>query len=132
MHEASGQPAGLEVPSVSDFSAVPGSPNDSRGAFTQRIRHEDSAVLKLKGLPYTTVEQQLLDFFKGYSVKKIAFVYEPDGRPSGLVSARLRRPRCPRAPGAATRRAPAAPGRAAHPASRCRRRSPSLRRGRRR
>ena len=91
MHEGSGQPAGLEVPSVSDFSAVPGSPND-RGAFSQRIRHEDSAVLKLKGLPYTTVEQQLLDFFKGYSVKQIAFVYEPDGRPSGLVSGSLGRP----------------------------------------
>jgi hypothetical protein len=85
MHEASVQPAGQEVPAVSDFTAVPGSPNGSRGAFSQRIRHEDSAVLKLKGLPYTTAEQQLLEFFKGYNVKNIAFVYEPDGRPSGLV-----------------------------------------------
>jgi hypothetical protein len=66
---------------------APGSPSANLvNARFSRIRHEDSAVLKLKGLPYTTVEQQLLDFFKGFNVKKIAFVYEPDGRPSGLVS----------------------------------------------
>lgn len=66
---------------------APGSPSSNlANARFSRIRHEDSAVLKLKGLPYTTVEQQLLDFFKGFNVKKIAFVYEPDGRPSGLVS----------------------------------------------
>lgn len=53
---------------------------------TQRSRNEDSTVLKLKGLPYTTVEQQITDFFDGYAVKQVSFVYDPDGRPSGLVS----------------------------------------------
>lgn len=48
---------------------------------------EDSAVLKLKGLPYSTTEQQILDFFAGYEVQRVAFVYEPDGRPSGLAFA---------------------------------------------
>jgi len=28
----------------------------------------------------------VLEFFAGYNVNEIAFVYEPDGRPSGLVS----------------------------------------------
>ena len=81
-------PATSEFPAATAAAAAPGSPGAS-GRFS-RIRHEDSAVLKLKGLPYTTVEQQLLDFFKGYNVLKIAFVYEPDGRPSGLVSLRQR------------------------------------------
>jgi hypothetical protein len=27
----------------------------------------------------------VLDFFAGYNVNEVAFVYEPDGRPSGLV-----------------------------------------------
>lgn len=44
-------------------------------------------VLKLKGLPYSTTEQQIVEFFTGYQIKKIAFVYEPDGRPSGLAFA---------------------------------------------
>lgn len=35
--------------------------------------------------PYTTSEQQVLEFFSGYNVQEVAFVYEPDGRPSGLV-----------------------------------------------
>lgn len=38
--------------------------------------------------PYTTSEQQVLDFFAGYNVNEVAFVYEPDGRPSGLVGGR--------------------------------------------
>jgi hypothetical protein len=46
----------------------------------------ESAVLKLKGLPYITTEQQILEFFQGFNVSSVAFVYEPDGRPSGLVS----------------------------------------------
>lgn len=50
-------------------------------------RENDSRVLKLKGLPYTTSEQQVLDFFAGYNVQEVAFVYEPDGRPSGLAFA---------------------------------------------
>lgn len=48
-------------------------------------RKEESAILKLKGLPYTTTEQQILEFFNGFNVSSVAFVYEPDGRPSGLV-----------------------------------------------
>lgn len=41
------------------------------------------------GLPYTTSEAQVLEFFAGYNVNEVAFVYEPDGRPSGLVSGLL-------------------------------------------
>ena len=37
------------------------------------------------GLPYSTSAQQIYDFFAGYDVKRIDFVLEPDGRPSGLV-----------------------------------------------
>lgn len=45
----------------------------------------DSCVLKLKGLPYSTTEQEIYDFFTGYEIRKVAFVLESDGRPSGLV-----------------------------------------------
>jgi hypothetical protein len=39
------------------------------------------------GLPYSTSEKDIIDFFgEGFSVTEVAFVYEPDGRPSGLVS----------------------------------------------
>eukprot|EP00210_Caulerpa_lentillifera_P008003 g7642.t1 len=47
----------------------------------------DSCVLKLKGLPYSTTEQEIYDFFTGYEVRKVAFVLESDGRPSGLAFA---------------------------------------------
>lgn len=47
----------------------------------------DSCVLKLKGLPYSTTEQEIYDFFNGYEVRKVAFVLESDGRPSGLAFA---------------------------------------------
>lgn len=58
--------------------------------FTTRDRlrnvpMSDSCVLKLKGLPYSTTEQEIYDFFVGYEVRKVAFVLESDGRPSGLV-----------------------------------------------
>lgn len=55
-----------------------------------RTRNEggsDSRVLKLKGLPYSTSEKDIIDFFEGYPVSEVAFVYEPDGRPSGLAFA---------------------------------------------
>ncbi|KAF5831077.1 hypothetical protein DUNSADRAFT_13633 [Dunaliella salina] len=48
---------------------------------------ETSAVLKMKGLPYNTSQEQILDFFSGFAVKNISFVGEPDGRPSGLAFA---------------------------------------------
>lgn len=47
----------------------------------------DSCVLKLKGLPYSTTEQEIYDFFSGYEIRKVAFVLESDGRPSGLAFA---------------------------------------------
>jgi hypothetical protein len=46
---------------------------------------ETSACLKLKGLPYAVSEAQIVEFFAGFAVKSVAFVFEPDGRPSGLV-----------------------------------------------
>ena len=51
-----------------------------------RSSQETSTILKMKGLPYTTSTPQVEEFFAGYIVKSVAFVYEPDGRPSGLVS----------------------------------------------
>ena len=51
-------------------------------------KQEDSAVLKLKGLPYTASSHQIYQFFAGFNLNEVAFVYEPDGRPSGLVSRR--------------------------------------------
>lgn len=47
----------------------------------------DSEVLKLKGLPYSATEEQIREFFRDFSVTRVAFVYEPDGRPSGLAFA---------------------------------------------
>lgn len=37
------------------------------------------------GLPYATTEQAIRDFFSEFAVVSVRFVYEPDGRPSGLV-----------------------------------------------
>lgn len=48
---------------------------------------ETSCCVKLKGLPYSTSAQQIYDFFVGFDVKRIDFVLEPDGRPSGLAFA---------------------------------------------
>ena len=48
-----------------------------------------SNVLKLKGLPYSTTKEQSFDFFKEYALLDVGFVYEPDGRASGLVSSYL-------------------------------------------
>ncbi|KAG1672723.1 hypothetical protein FOA52_005201 [Chlamydomonas sp. UWO 241] len=45
---------------------------------------ESSAILKLKGLPYDTNEASVRSFFADYSLESVKFVYEPDGRPSGL------------------------------------------------
>lgn len=64
------------------------SKQQSQGRVQQRSGGAgDSKVLKLKGLPYTTSEAQVLEFFAGYNVNEVAFVYEPDGRPSGLAFA---------------------------------------------
>ncbi len=38
------------------------------------------------GLPYAATESQIREFFAGYVIKALHFVFEPDGRPSGLVS----------------------------------------------
>lgn len=46
-----------------------------------------SCVLKLKGLPYSTTEQDVYNFFQGFRMRRVAFVLESDGRPSGLAFA---------------------------------------------
>lgn len=38
------------------------------------------------GLPYATTEQAIREFFSDLELASVRFVYEPDGRPSGLVS----------------------------------------------
>jgi len=48
---------------------------------------QPTAPAALLQLPYSTSEAEILEFFSNYSVTEIAFVYEPDGRPSGLVRA---------------------------------------------
>lgn len=75
-------PTVLSVSDVDPEVTEPAAPSTSLVTKPQ----EDSCVLKLKGLPYTTSEEQIRKFFEGFAVKTVAFVYEPDGRPSGLVS----------------------------------------------
>ncbi|KXZ50577.1 hypothetical protein GPECTOR_16g752 [Gonium pectorale] len=48
---------------------------------------QSSAILKLKGLPYSATEDDIRQFFAPYELKGVSFVYEPDGRPSGLAFA---------------------------------------------
>ena len=60
-----------------------GSPNVHRPV---RPAGTASNVLKLKGLPYSTTKEQIFEFFSEYALLGVGFVYEPDGRASGLVS----------------------------------------------
>ncbi|GLC42385.1 hypothetical protein PLESTB_000652500 [Pleodorina starrii] len=53
----------------------------------QRQADQSSAILKLKGLPYSASEDDIRQFFAPYELKSVSFVYEPDGRPSGLAFA---------------------------------------------
>ncbi|EFJ47748.1 hypothetical protein VOLCADRAFT_117772 [Volvox carteri f. nagariensis] len=53
----------------------------------QRQADQSSAILKLKGLPYSATENDIRQFFAPYELKGVSFVYEPDGRPSGLAFA---------------------------------------------
>lgn len=68
-----------------------------KGADCRRVQDAGSACASMAypaltspcecaGLPYSTSEREIRDFFAGYEVKGIRFVFEPDGRPSGLVS----------------------------------------------
>lgn len=64
-------------------TGLPGGPD----ARPQQRALENSTVVKLKGLPYTTSATAIVEFFVGYDVKRVEFVLEPDGRPSGLAFA---------------------------------------------
>ena len=58
------------------------------GAMQQQCDASSTAstcVLKLKGLPYTATEADLLSFFEGFQVVKASVHIGHDGRPSGLV-----------------------------------------------
>ncbi|KAG2452074.1 hypothetical protein HYH02_003110 [Chlamydomonas schloesseri] len=73
-----------------DLSGVqdPSSLGSQDGLARQRqTADQSSAILKLKGLPYTATEDDIRNFFAPYDLKGISFVYEPDGRPSGLAFA---------------------------------------------
>lgn len=74
------QPAGRSPGSGGELGAAAG----RRLADAARNRPAAAALLQL---PYSTSEAEILEFFSNYSVTEIAFVYEPDGRPSGLVRA---------------------------------------------
>lgn len=91
-----------EVPEASSAAAIAVAAAASAVEYLEEEEEEEesgeSAVLKLKGLPYDTTEEQIVNFFsngaatggesdvKKNAIKRIAFVGEPDGRPSGLVS----------------------------------------------
>lgn len=79
-----GEPVGASAPgglaAGVATGAAPPRPASSSAA-------SDSCVLKLKGLPYSTTRQEILDFFTGYQLRKVEFVFDPDGRPSGLAFA---------------------------------------------
>lgn len=49
------------------------------------LRH--NTVVKLKGLPYKAVVEDVLQFFASFSLQqdKVLFKLKPDGRPSGEV-----------------------------------------------
>lgn len=105
--EDAGLPSGVELSAGASGAGAAvgqGAPADQAGALPPASApsrpQEDSAVLKLKGLPYSTTEDDIRTFFAAYNVKEVAFVKEPDGRPSGLVS-QLADERCSR--GAARR-----------------------------
>lgn len=46
---------------------------------------QNTSVLKMKGLPFSAQENDLREFFAGFSVVKAAVHIGHDGRPSGLV-----------------------------------------------
>jgi hypothetical protein len=77
-------PGGIDSTPIGD-AAARASP-DTQKPQARMADAAQSSCLKLKGLPYNTSEQQIYEFFEGFKVGKVAFVYEPDGRPSGLVS----------------------------------------------
>lgn len=54
-----------------------------------------SAVsVKLRGLPFKALEQDISDFFDGYNVQRALLKRYPDGRPNGEVPAPLNRNCC--------------------------------------
>lgn len=44
-----------------------------------------STVVKMKGLPFSITEREVREFFGDLRVRRVAFVMEEDGRPSGMV-----------------------------------------------
>lgn len=46
---------------------------------------QGSRIVKLKGLPYRVLKSEIVQFFEGIPVVYVHFVYEADGRLSGLV-----------------------------------------------
>ena len=52
-----------------------------------------SVSVKLRGLPFKALEQDISDFFEGYNVQRALLKRYPDGRPNGEVpAATLSRP----------------------------------------
>ena len=46
---------------------------------------QDSAVLKLKGLPFAATEHDVALFFEGFALVSASIHHGADGRPSGMV-----------------------------------------------
>ena len=45
-----------------------------------------SGCVKLRGLPFKALEQDISDFFDGYNVQRALLKRYPDGRPNGEVA----------------------------------------------
>ena len=48
-----------------------------------------SCCVKLRGLPFKALEQDISDFFDGYNVQRALLKRYPDGRPNGEVPAAI-------------------------------------------
>jgi len=46
---------------------------------------EGAVSVKLRGLPFKALEQDISDFFEGYNVQRALLKRYPDGRPNGEV-----------------------------------------------
>ena len=56
------------------------------GAMGENVG-EGGVSVKLRGLPFKALEQDISDFFSGYNVQRALLKRYPDGRPNGEVAA---------------------------------------------
>ena len=59
--------------------------NASSAELTVREGGISAVSVKLRGLPFKALEQDISDFFEGYNVQRALLKRYPDGRPNGEV-----------------------------------------------